>query len=330
MNRRWLWLILTVVFSTNADVIYLKNGDRITGSITQVWDDSITITPSYSGSVTIGVSDVARVKSDGSFKVELDSGEKGEFSLGETNNEDEVKLIAEDRERVIALTDLKRLSTIPSYFDWSSQANLSHTLSRGNTDSQSLNLNADLALRWGAHRYRFEVNSNREENDGTTVKEQDRFDASYNWVFRDPWFLAVNFTAEQDEVAQVEHRYSLSPGVGYNIFDDADRLLSVQLGAGVTDEEVGGVDETTSFVDWRLRYSQEFMGGGLEAFHNHQLSQNLDGRENLVFVSQTGVRYDLIADMFVNAQVNYDWDSEPAAFAEKDDLTFLLGVGIEF
>jgi hypothetical protein len=79
-----------------------------------------------------------------------------------------------------------------------------------------------------------------------------------------------------------------------------------------------------------LRYEQDIFNGDLELFHNHQLYKNLNGRENLVFISQTGVRYELTGDIYLNTQLNYDVDSEPAEGTDGEDLTFLFGVGIKF
>ena len=106
--------------------------------------------------------------------------------------------------------------------------------------------------------------------------------------------------------------------------------MNIQLGPGYQTEEIDNVTETGKLIDWRLRYEQDIFTGDLELFHSHQLYQNLQGRENLVFISQTGVRYEITDDIYLNTQINYDYDSKPAKGTDGEDLTFLFGAGIKF
>jgi hypothetical protein len=45
---RFLPVCLFYFTAANADVLVLKNGDRITGEISRIWDSEVTIEPEYS------------------------------------------------------------------------------------------------------------------------------------------------------------------------------------------------------------------------------------------------------------------------------------------
>ena len=56
----------------------------------------------------------------------------------------------------------------------------------------------------------------------------------------------------------------------------------------------------------------------------------INGRDNAVFKSSTGLRYEITDLLYGNFQVDYDYESEPAATADNEDLAVLLGFGLEF
>jgi putative salt-induced outer membrane protein YdiY len=313
-----------------ADVIYLKNGDRITGEIKEIWDESVSIEPSYSDEFDVDLDDIASMETEKPFDIELYNGKKGDYKIVKSDNEGEIILKADDEEIILTLADMKRVEEIEEYYEWDARLDMSQSLSRGNTDSFTANINGNLEMKWGDHRTIYNLSTIREELDGSKVKEKDRVNASYNWFFNDPWFFAVNLNVERDPIVFLDSRVSVNPAVGYDIFDDPDLFLSIQAGGGYQSEEIDGVTETGSLLDWRLRYSQDFFNGDFELFHNHQIYKNLSGRENLVFISITGVRYDITDDIYINAQLNYDTDSAPSDNTKSDDLTILFGAGIEF
>ena len=107
-----------------------------------------------------------------------------------------------------------------------------------------------------------------------------------------------------------------------------DRTLNIQLGAGYSSERTDETDESSSLLDWRLNYAQNILGGAMEVFHKHQIYRNLQGRRNTVFNSQSGIRYELNDHVYVNVQLNYDYDTEPAQKTDPEDVTFLVGAGL--
>ena len=67
-------LILVLGPVASADVLVLKNGDRITGEIKAIWDNEITIEPSYSDEFDVDAEVVAHIESKRAFDIELSDG----------------------------------------------------------------------------------------------------------------------------------------------------------------------------------------------------------------------------------------------------------------
>ena len=152
----------------------------------------------------------------------------------------------------------------------------------------------------------------------------------YNWLFTDNWFFAVDSTFERDPIAQLDHRASINPGLGYDVWNEEGRTLNFQFGGGYASERIDGKDESGTNVDWKLEFSYDLLAGEMELFHNHNIYRNLSGRKNAVLNSQTGIRYALLHNLNLIVQANYDYDTEPAGGADSKDLVIMVGAGLKF
>ncbi len=324
-----IFLLIFAVEFASADVIHLRNGDRITGKFMLFWNDKVTIEPDYSDKFDVEYEYIASLEASEAMEIELFDGTKGNYIIEPGKEPGKVKLVASYSTVEVAIYDLKKIEEIKE-IDWSSHVDLSSTFNRGNTVSQFIRVQADSTLKVRKHRYLADFKSEREEEDKNVTKKQDRLRLSYNYLLKDNWFVGMNVTVERDEIALLDHRRSFNPSIGYDFWDDSNKTLNIQLGAGYAMEETDGENESSSLVDWRLKYRQEFFSGDLELFHEQHMYKNFGGRENAVLNSRTGFRYDITDDIFLNVQVDYDYDTEPAEGTEAEDIIFSIGAGLEF
>ena len=329
MLRKMLMFVLLSGWSIRsfADVVFLENGDRISGIIKEIWGDILIIEPEYSDPIELDRDIVVGIESDRELAIELDGSKETPYLMSRSLKEGRVVLDAEDTKFDVALDSIKRAEEIKD-FDWDIKFDLGSTFSRGNTDSQTTNLQWDGNLIIKDHRIKSDLFISREEVAGEKTKAKDRVNLGYNYFFIDQWFLAVNLAAERDPISLLNSRYSLSPAIGYDFLDDPNRFLHVQLGAGYSSERSNNLTSTSTTIDWKLNFYWELLNGDLQFFHDQNLLKNLEGRKNLVFYSQTGFRYEINEDIYLNFQANYDYDSQPAGNAKEEDLTFIIGAGV--
>ena len=329
MLRKILIFVLLFGWSIRsfADVVFLENGDRISGIIKEIWGDILIIEPEYSDPIELDRAIVIGIESDRELAIELDGSKETPYLMSRSLKEGRVVLDAEDTKFDVALDSIKRAEEIKD-FDWDIKFDLGSTFSRGNTESQTTNLQWDGNLIIKDHRIKSDLFISREEVAGEKTKAKDRVNLGYNYFFIDQWFLAVNLAAERDPIALLNSRYSLSPAIGYDFLDDPNRFLHVQLGAGYSSERSNNLTSTSTTIDWKLNFYWELLNGDLQFFHDQNLLKNLEGRKNLVFYSQTGFRYEINEDIYLNLQANYDYDSQPAGDAKEEDLTFIIGAGV--
>lgn len=325
-----VFILVCAMDDAVADVLVLRNGDRITGEVKHIWDNEVTVEPEYADAFQVDLEAIEYIESERELDIELDDGYEATGTLAGASGDGSQVLVTRDGPRNIALADLFEVEEPEDFYDWASHVDFSSSLNRGNTDSANTKLRADGMYKHGDHRHRGEITFYREEFDGVSTQENDLYLYDYNWIFRDPWFFSSELSYESDPIIDLDHRITLSAGVGYDIWKTPRKELSVKLGAGYQDEQTATASNESAVAVWALRFRHEFFGGDFAVFHNHSILDNVSGRANTVLKTSTGVNYDITDLLYSNVRLDFDYETDPVSGADNEDLALLLGLGLQF
>lgn len=329
-----------ITITAHADQLILKNGDRITGEIKRIWDKEITIEPEYADEFQVDLDAVEYIEAERDFEIQLADGREVVAQFRGHDNDNNQIIVVGDVIFSIALLELRELEEPADYFDWDSHIDFSAAINKGNTDSENSKLRADTSLKLGDHRHLGDISFIRDSQDGVSTKQQDLLKYNYNWLFSDPWFVGGIFTWERDPIRLLERRVVVGALAGRDIWDRPRRHLSFSFGLGYSSEEFDDNMELSTGDEigtgqnavalWGVRFRQDFIGDDLKVFHNHSLTANISGRTNAVIKTSTGLSYEITDLLFAKLSLDFDYETEPAAGAEKEDLALLVGIGLEF
>ena len=184
--------------TASADVLVLKNGDRITREIKRIWDNEITIEPEYSDEFDVDLPIIAYIESDRDFEIDLQDGTNVIASFAGAA-EDGDQVITTDVDALeVPLAQIFELDEPEDYYDWESHVDFSTNVSRGNTETLNTQLSGDLMFKHGDHRHFGDVTLSYEEANGVTTRDRDLFVYDYNYLFNEPWFFAAELSFERD------------------------------------------------------------------------------------------------------------------------------------
>ena len=323
--------ILSVLLPTLgwADQLTMNNGDVITGDISGITDDKVTIKPAYADEFAVNLADVASIEADEAYEVVLEDGREVEAQFAGAADGKQT-LIVEASPLTVAMADIKMAQPPEPYYERSSHADFNATWRDGNTESKNILLYGDTRLRLGVHRHMADLTIAREEQDGITTKKQDLLRYEYNWLLDGPWYLGATASYERDPIKDLDHRYNLGLLAGRDFFDDDVKFLTASLGLGWSEEELAGVTDSGAVGLWKLVYEHKLRGGDLSFFHNHTINYQFYGDNNLIFKSSQGFRYDILENIYANVALRYDYESEPAPGTEHYDTTLAVGIGADF
>ena len=186
-------VMLLVAQTSSADVIHMKNGDRITGTIKKIWDGDAFIDPAYADEFSVKQADIAFIEGDRQFDLELGDGTALVGSLAGSDADGNQIVIVGDEEQAIPLAQLTELEEPEEAFDWETHADLNSTFNSGNTNNSNVTLTADFRLKRNRNTHYLDLLLQNEEQkiEDITAKVQDRQRFRYNYTFevREPWYI---------------------------------------------------------------------------------------------------------------------------------------------
>lgn len=322
-------LALTLAASAiAADRVVMTNGDVITGDVSLITDSDVFIDPSYADEFAVSLSEVATIDLDEAFEVELADKSVQQATL-KVNAAGQQVIVVDDVERPITLTEIAEAKAPEPYFKWSALVDFNASYNSGNTDSQNTLLYSQGTIKAGEHQHYGDLTFRDEETNGVKTQDQTLFNYAYSWYFNEPWFIGATASYERDPVRELDHRYTLGAVAGRDLIDNATTFLTFSAGVGYTDEEIGGVSDSGTVGLFALRYEQDFTDW-MTFYLNNNTTQQFYGNDNLIIKTTTGLRFDLVGDLYANVGLRYDYETEPAPGSSKDDSTLQLGLGYKF
>ncbi len=345
---------LLVASGAHADTVRMKNGDVLTGTVSNFDDENLKLTTSYAGVVTIASSQVVSVSTDAPVVVKLGGGRE---VVGRLSADASGGLILTSSEGASTPMKLSEVSFAPPkppkpWFRYKGELNAGVNGASGNTDSVGYHLDGSVRPQFGVNALSLKGQLNRTENtvDGTdeTTVSNWRVLGQYDRFFTDHWYGFFNNGWENDDLKELNVRISTAGGLGYKFWDDERRYLTAELGpawlyenfrrslvaGGATDDPSDDVfedpDRNYTAARWALDLDHAVYDPATRLYHNHTLTTRIDDPNTLIFQSATGMKFNLIGAVNAGAEIQFDWNNDPAAGAVKDDLRYLLKLGYGF
>lgn len=312
-----------------SDRLVMKNGDVITGKISRVDKKEVTINPEYTKKFAVKRKAVVSIETESALEVELATGEVVRARFAGLDEGMQV-LEVEERPTPVDIGNMTKASVPQRWYVRESHAEALVTINEGNTSSRSSVFNLDTRLRLGDHRQYGKFAMRRDENDGVTTKKQARANYEYDWLFRKNWYLGATADYERDPIRDLGHRFTFGALLGHDFLDNAHSFLTIKAGAGYTDEDLGGEAASGLTGLWELQFRYQFSGSRLEFVHDHNLAYQNYGANNTILRSNTGLRMDVLWDIYATATYRFNYETEPAPGKLSKDSTLAFGLGAKF
>ena len=261
-------LAASLLPSALADVVELKNGDRITGEVVRLQSGALLIKTESLGDVQVKWDAVERITASEVLYVRTQTAmvpvnglELTADGLALATPDADVDLelaavesiISENELRALAKTDQNR----SGHGLWSGSVDAGMNAARGNSDTTSLTLSLKTARVSEATRLTFNITSlqatNRTNGQTSTSANAIRSGVRYDLNLNDRLYTFGFATFESNRVQNLELRNVLGAGTGYRLFQTAR--------GGVLDLFAGGSVNQEFFSEREDRRTAEFLVG---------------------------------------------------------------------
>jgi len=348
MRALLLLVGLAVVLGTSplqaehSDTLYMKNGDRLTGTIKKLDAGALQVSLEYAdGTVAIGWNRVERIVSPNLFIVHLADGSvySGRMAIVPSDIADSVRIQITTSGGAKVLIDKRQIAALGGTSDdfWGRfsgnvASGLSYTKGNANTAFSFGTSVLYARPRWDAG---LTINSNLSSAEGTDRTTRNQAGLTANHMLRwQNWFYTGSLSGLQSSVQDIALQTTLGGGFGRYLQNTSDLKASLVGGftwqsTRYTADAVSGSnnDVLTFLLNARLNFVR-FKETSLNLNANALPALNEWGR---VFYNVNASYYlQLFGDLDWNLSFYGNWDTRPPAGSSGSDLGLNSGLSISF
>lgn len=311
-----------------ADVVTMKNGDRISGKVQDMIDGKLTIETAYAGKLVIAWDQVAGLVTEGPIMVKLSDGRQTAGRAVEADK-DILALTGTEKARPL-LAQVQAINPPdPKKLRVKGQVNLGTDVRTGNTDKQRLDADGRVVFRWDViHRVRVGGEVHREENKGVSTEENDLAYLEYNRFISERWYAFGNLRYSRDPFKALSYRYAFGAGMGYQVWQTELTNLSLELGPNyvVEDTDIKGERDYVA-ARWALNFHYWIWPGHMQIYHYHEVFSRVDAPDETFLSTRSGLRLPIAGGLAASVEYSWDWDNDPDPGKQEEDTRLLFKLG---
>lgn len=316
------------------DVVHLLNGDRVTCEIKRLDRGRLEVSTDGMGTVQIEWDDIARIESPMVFQVELQSGKRLDGTLA--SGGDGALLVREEGDgRSVAMADVVRIDPLKTtesrLHRWDGSVSAGFDTTKA---SSTTSLAADADARYRGENYLVNLDaailsySQDDAPDSTSANAM----ALYRRLLEERWFWAVFGSAERNDELGLDLRVQAGGGGGRFLIQDSRTLWSAMGGLAISREKP--VDESSSTeaaVMLSTSYEYFVYDTPKTTFTFQMAAYPYLTESGRVRASlDTGLRREVIEDLFFDLSLYGEYDSRPPPNGEETDYGLITSLGYTF
>ncbi|MDH4231130.1 MAG: DUF481 domain-containing protein [Nitrospirota bacterium] len=326
--------VLLFVFNStaSADELILENGDRLSGTITEMTEGTLTLKTGYSEPIKIQKPKIKRIFMRNDAVVKLSDGEvlKGKIDTDESGS----MYIESTEARGKTTIDWGNVAAINAPSEerpvWKGSVTLGANAKTGNTSSSGISLGAEATRRGIDDRISFRFLFNYAKEDGVMTTRNTYGALKYDYFFTKAFFGYLSIELLNDKFKDLSLRAIVGPGAGYQIWEDPVKTLSAEAGLSFVSDDFREADDN-QYLSGRFAGIFSYRLWDAVSFSEHLIVYpNLDHIGRYKLRNEAGVSSALGAGWALKLTNIFEHDSHPPRDVRKNDNSWLLGMQYSF
>jgi putative salt-induced outer membrane protein YdiY len=193
----------------------------------------------------------------------------------------------------------------------------------GNTNSYLLNVRTTGVRQTDLDRLVLTVTGDIGETENQRSAEKALGSANFRRTVFEQLFWLANAAGETDALADLDYRFTLSPGLGYYLWKSDPFTLSVEGGPAYVLEQFEGAGEQ-SRVAGRLAEELNWQANErVRIFQNAEVLADFGDSEDWIFTGEFGLETSLTKTLAVRLTARDRFTNQPATGRDKNDLSII-------
>ena len=331
--------ILAVGTTCRADLVKLKNADRLSGQIQKLERSSLSLKTSYAGVVKIDWRMIERISTEQPVEVELDSGLRMRGRIEESDEGLRIvsaeKTVTVARLAIVGMRPAKEARPETFWDQVQGTVDLGYSIARGNSNNSQSSLRISTRYRKPKYEVQVSASSLFSSQSGAPTNSRQQASLRYDRFLSDDTFAFGLSRFERDDRRRLNLRNNLGGGLGWKIIRSGRTTLSLLGGLTFVNEQFrlqpgdpvprNPSGEGRAGLDWETTTASRLkLNTRLSVLPNFIQS----GRYRITLDS--GVRIPLVSRLSWNLSLFDHYDSQPPLQVRRNDYGLVSSLGISF
>jgi putative salt-induced outer membrane protein YdiY len=226
--------------------------------------------------------------------------------------------------------DTNQIAVVPTNKPaWESSISAGLSLTRGNSDTLLTSAAFKTRKKTTDNEFAFGLDGSYGENDSVKNIETLHGVGQYNHLFGKRFYVFFNWEGLHDGIADLQYRFTLSPGAGYYFIEGTNTTLAGEIGPGLIFQRLGNVD--TTYVPLRLaeRFERKF-DNGARVWERVEFLPQINKFENFLVNAEMGAEAALTKTFSLRVTLQDNFVNQPAPGRKDNDVKLISSVVYKF
>ena len=221
-------------------------------------------------------------------------------------------------------------NTPPKSPPWDISAAAGLTLTRGNSDTLLFTANVAADKKWGQNEVAFGADGVYGENNNVVNANQLHGFGQYNRLFTDRFFGYLRADGLHDEIAGINYRLTIGPGVGYYFIKTTNTLFRGEFGPGyLYERDTDGTTHSYMTLRFAERFEQK-LSDSAKFWEAVEFLPQVDRFNNYIVNAEIGFETTMTKKLSLLTYLQDSYHSEPPPGRLKNDLKLVAAFKYKF
>jgi len=212
---------------------------------------------------------------------------------------------------------------------WESSVSAGLSLTKGNSDTLLTTAAFKTRAKTPANEFMFGVDGSYGKNDSVKNNETLHGVSQYNHLFGERFYAFLNVEGLHDDIADLQYRFTLSPGTGYYFVKTTNTTFAGEVGPGLIFQRLGGVDTTYATLRLAERFEHK-LNNGARVWERAEFLPQVDKLQNFLVNAEIGAEAALTKTLSLRVTLQDNFVNQPAPGRKDNDVKLISGVVYKF
>jgi len=312
--------------------VWLKNGDRLTGTIKLLDSKKLLLQTDYGGSISLLWDKVATLQRDQPILVQrseyaddlevnsLKPAGRGQVFI-ETN------ALGSQTVPLASISQIVEPHPVLRDFNWKGNLDAALDYRRADTNTADYDIDFKTQARHGLWRHNVQGGYNRKKQDGEVSTHNWSLQYALDRFFSDKFFWQGRLSYDRDLIEDISRQRNLGVGPGYQFWDNELGAFSLTALLDRADYEYrDGNKDSFYSASMKWDYNRYIYGQTVQLFSTGELGRPLDNTADFNLDADVGLRYKVTSWASLNLKVSKQMVSGAQGSLNETDYSAGMGV----